>query len=263
MSNHPTWIPSVPFWSLRGVRNKNLILATPAPLFDFWKTHSANEFPNLDVSERAYALSMSGLMDFVKACSIRKSCVLPSVAADSIWHAWLAWDQKSFNDFFQSRMGCFPSHTSSADMDVPLGLGIQNTWLALSVLDKVMPTHQHMPALFKLDRKVLAPGGWAYGWWDGDVFHSKILSNRSIDKQFKSHPDLNKSTLLAAFAIFPGAEAIIKEHLESAKHSKNGNEGSSGGDGNHFVFDANDSSDGGDGDGGGSCGGGGGGGCGD
>ena len=256
----PTWKPRVPFWTLRGVRNKPVILAAPQALFDFWLKHAPREFPGLDMSERAFALSLSGLVDFVRACAIsRVTCILPSVSADSVWHAWLAWDEANFKDFFAHLFGAVPAHHPSEELELGQGVGLQNTWLALSLMDRTVPIHHEMPALFRLDRKVMATGGFAYGWCNQVVFHSKIVNAREIDSKFIRHPELTGLALMTAFALWPGTEEILAAHLK-ANESSGGGGGGDGSIGTSGGCDA-DAGDGGCSDGG-SGGGGDGGGCG-
>ena len=207
------WKPSAKFWTLRGLANAPRLLAMPAGLYPAWKKFVTIEHPNVDKSERAFARSASGLMDFLAVCVKNDlSCVLPSAAADSVWHAWLFWDAASFKAFSEKIFGRVVVHRTVGEMSVSKEEGIQNTWVTLALIREVVPYASSMPALFELDRKLKFPGGWAYAFDEGALVHANIGADREFSNRLVAHPLLCAAALKSAFVNLPGTEQIIAAH---------------------------------------------------
>lgn len=252
-SEETTWRPLAKFWTLRGLSNVPYLMSLPAGLYPAWKKFVTIENPKTDKSERAFARSASGLMDFFRACVQNDlECVLPSAAADSVWHAWLFWNSDSFEVFSKEFFGRVINHRPWGDMMTQKEQGIQNTWITLARMRNEMPYLKDMPALFALDRKLSFPGGWAYAFKDGGLVHADIGSDREFKERLQTHPLIRPDPLKAAFSQLSGTDKILANH-EARVLKRKGRQETGGGEVAAFWggFDGDSGSDGGDGGGGG------------
>lgn len=254
-----------------------------------WETKGLEEFPGMRTDGVAWVKSCAGLAAFFEARSANQSMdvvALPSLAADSVWHAWMRVDTNGLRRFCSSRYGRDFPHETKAEMESsgsPMEPALARCWAASCHAEGFEPLSGKMPSLFKLDAELNMPGGWAYRFdkKKGRVVHADISSaGRIMASRESEHPGMTAAGLFAVGAIgavelnmWTAQSAMAQER--AARAQQGGGGGCGGGCGIGFSNssggwgDSSGSSDGGDGggsgsgDGGGSsCGSGCGGGCG-
>jgi len=115
------------------------------------------------VAPYADARAAEGLMmffDCIRASA--KPCGLPSRAADSVWHAWVALDPEHLDRFCRSHFGRTIAHTEAPDMSIAMDQALANTLVAARELDGLPTAGMNVPRLFSLDRRLRMPKGYAY-----------------------------------------------------------------------------------------------------
>lgn len=137
----------------------------PALLQEFWRESGPREFPGMSVSAKTWAWSLRGLLEYFHlAAKSSAQTILPSRAADSVWHAWLAFDPKGL-ERFQRRYFSKPlSHVPREDMPdtTSTHTALPRTWALASQYEGLPLTKGQPPFLFTIDREVNMPTGWDY-----------------------------------------------------------------------------------------------------
>lgn len=228
----------------------------PDALFPYWARTSQQEFPGIPRDASFFAQSAEGLMMFFDcAAGSRKTCALPSRAADSVWHAWMRLEEVGLHRFCIRHFGKIIAHVEKAKM----GAGM-NAALAVCLVHARRRASQpaagpHLPRLFGLDAQLGMPRGFGYGMVGGMLACSTLdeLGNPGTDRRLLR--ELSPRGLLDAGLIsedeFRKATGIVPPEPLMTPSSFDLDLGLDGdGDGA--------SDDGAAGDGGGACGGGGG-----
>ena len=232
-------------------RYREAMADLPPALYAYWKRTAHFEFKGIPRDAFFFACAAEGLLAFFDC--IRHSdrpCALPSMAADSVWHAWMRFAPASLDAFCLEHFGRVIPHVEGATMAVPMEDALANCLVQARALESLPVAGQGIPRLFGLDLKLGMPGGFGYTLARGK------LASRRLDQAGRpagtiSYPDqFEPSALLAAGLILQADYADCAEHTRPGDGGGCGS-GVSGGD-----------CDGGGGDGGGGGGDGGGGGCG-
>jgi hypothetical protein len=232
-------------------------LATlPPGLEAYWRRSAPLEYRGIRTDAFFFARAAEGLMTFFDV--VRRSgraCALPSEAADSVWHAWLRWDQAGLARFCTTCFGRAIPHVERGE----LGAGaLLNTLSICRTLDRVNRHKVYLPALFRLDARLRMPKGHGY-WLHGDeILHAPLNGWGLGAATRRPHPEL---TLHAQYMAGMVSWELLEHHLRQQQRRADGSScGSSDGDGVLSFGDGGDGgacSDGGDGGGcGGGCGGG-------
>lgn len=228
-------------------------------LREHWLRHAPAEFPGLPTTALFYVRAAEGLMNFFAVTQTANTTyALPSLAADSVWHAWLRWDADDLAHFCRRHFGSPPQHLPHEALDA---LALPRALVACRRSDGISPHGPALPRLFWLDTRLRMPSGHGYrqnGVW---IEYARLDPQGCYRYDGKTHPALTPRALLAAGLItqMMFEDAIISQTRAGHVHTMQ-----SGGD-LHVDCDSGDaaSADGGGSDGGGGCGGGCGGGGGD
>lgn len=225
----------------------------PGMLFEYWRGEAKKEFPGIPCDAVFFARATVGLMNFFDCVAqSQKACGLPSKAADSVWHAWLACDPAGLERFCRKHFGQPIPHIKMEDMGVAKDDSLANCLVMARRMEGLQAASAYLPALFRLDAKLKMPAGYEYRVCNGKVgFASMDRQGRTGSRL--SYPDALLPASLLAAGLVSGSEyeAYIASLWANRSAAVSG-DGSTGG------ADCLDSGDG----GGCSCGSGCGGGCG-
>jgi hypothetical protein len=99
------------------VFNPSLVALVPPELEDFWREHAEKEFKGIPTSHKFYLRALDGLMTYFRCCGMSEAvCLLPSKAVDSVWHAWLDYNEKQLNTFCGDNFGKSINHIPVAEL---------------------------------------------------------------------------------------------------------------------------------------------------
>lgn len=220
----------------------------PAGLFPFWQRNSGREFAGIPTDRLFFIRAATGLMRFFEvAADRRQPCALPSLAADSVWHAWTAWDPVNLEHFCRWHFGRPIRHLPNAELDA---LALPRALVGCRVLEGVPPQGPALPALFGLDFALRMPSGYHYAVEGVNVFYTPMNPDGQSPGRGFQHGDLTLDALLGANLISAAQHAdALRSRAQGDRQGGSMNGGGSGGDGDGIDCDS-------DGSGGGGCGGG-------
>jgi hypothetical protein len=150
----------------------------PATLYPYWKRSAQFEFKGIPRDAFFFARATEGLLNFfdcVRASG--KPCALPSVAADSVWHAWMRMSPASLDAFCIKHFGKPIPHVEAAEMGTQMEAALANCMVTARRLEKRDLARPSVPRLFALDADLCMPGGFGYRLAQGRV------ACRRLDKQ--------------------------------------------------------------------------------
>ncbi|MCE4555260.1 hypothetical protein [Pelomonas cellulosilytica] len=140
-----------------------------------WAHHGGDEFPGLRLDGDTWLRCTLGLAQFFEACRLQPgACALPSKAADSVWHVWLALDPQGLAAWQQRCFGRVVDHREAQGLGVPLDEALARTWVGACRSEGVSPLGPRLPLLFALDGLLGLPTGWAYRHEAGQLVHRQI-----------------------------------------------------------------------------------------
>ena len=240
----------------------------PPGLFPFWQRNSGKEFPGIPESQLFFMQAATGLMRFFEVAADRdQPCALPSLAADSVWHAWTAWDAASLDHFCRRHFGKPIEHLPNARLDA---LALPRVLVGCREHEGTRSPGRGLPALFGLDATLHMPYGHGYAVQDHDIVYCRLNAEGRMTGRARRHPELTLQALVLANLISQPEYAAARRDKQAAD-TGTGTLYVDGGGSHHERRDCDldldcqrggdnggDCSDG----GGSSCGGGGGGGCG-
>lgn len=233
----------------------------PDTLFPYWAETSQQEFPGIPRDPSFFARSAEGLMMFFDcAAAARKTCGLPSRAADSVWHAWMRLDETGLYRFCIRHFGKIIPHVEAAQMAGGMQAALA-VCLAQARRRAARPAADaYLPPLFSLDRRLGMPHGVAYSMVGGLVAYC-MLDASGNPNHHMVFPEALSPDGLALLGLVGKAE-YDEAAGRAGRRERDGGDGGSagslgGGDGDGGAdCDGGGSSDGGGGCGGGGCGGG-------
>lgn len=230
-------------------RYRKALADIPPTLLPYWKTTAHHEFEGIPRDAFFFARAAEGLMMFFDCVRhSEKPCGLPSVAADSVWHAWLRLDPQGLERFCLRHFGRHIAHIEAAHMP-SMGVALANCLVTARLLELMPILHPHVPRLFALDYQLGMPRGAGYVRRRAEVGYAALDDAGRLSCRPVTPPAMSAAGLLAAGLI---SDAAYQEWLLRMQAS----------DGGSVSISSDGGCDGGSGDGG-SCGGGcGGGGCG-
>lgn len=216
----------------------------PDELYPYWAANAHNEFPGIPSDAVFFAHSLVGLLTFFECTSQSdRTCGLPSRAADSVWHAWLAMDRPGLERFCQRHFQRVIEHRQGAALG-DRDLALANCLVQARRVANMAPVSLELPELFLLDRRLKMPGGWAFSVQGGKIEQASLTMARRVEPNTYYPHALSPAGLLEAGLVSHLAYIAYTESL-AARQADSG-----GGGGAEVVNDG----------GGGGCGGGG---CGD
>lgn len=135
----------------------------PPQLYEYWARTAHHEFKGIPRDAFFYARASEALLAFFD-CVARSNrpCALPSMAADSVWHAWLRHDPAALDAFCERHFGRRIPHVEAADMDDGMALPMAMSLVTARTMDGLKLAGPDVPRLFATDRLLRMPGGFAY-----------------------------------------------------------------------------------------------------
>jgi len=172
----------------------------PRELYTLWADTAKEEFPGISKTPKFFVESAVGLMEYFKCVEMARGeqTVLASNAADSVWHAWLLFDETYPDN--ENNLKSFTKRNFSREIDhLPVGDFKSNSEDALArtfVLNCLLNgfdfVHGAIPSVFRLDGRLKMPGGWKYRRVSATagVAHCVIDKNGRPGNQYVSHPGI-------------------------------------------------------------------------
>lgn len=186
----------------------------PPGLFAFWQRNSGKEFPGIPDSELFFTQAASGLMRFFEVAADRRApCALPSLAADSVWHAWMAWDAVNLDHFCRRHFGKPIDHLPQARLDA---LALPRMLVACREHERTRSPGRGLPALFKLDAALHMPHGHGYALQDHDIVYCRLDAQGKMTGRARLHPELTLQALVLANLISQPEYAAARRDKQGA-----------------------------------------------
>jgi len=236
---------------IRGSRHRVALQDLPGNLYEFWKSSARREFPGIPQDAVFFARAADGLLDFFDAVARNRApCALPSMAADSVWHAWQRLAPIKLETFCRKHFGRFIPHIEQEAMPGNMDAALAACLVRAREGEGIAPQGPRLPKLFLLDRTVKMPHGYGYRVMRGQPEYSRLDGEGRMSPVASCPPAMAAVGLLGAGLI---TQAEFEAHAERAR--QHNSSGSSCGSGCGSSISAScDSSDGGSCDGGSSCG---------
>ncbi|WP_306391166.1 hypothetical protein [Telluria beijingensis] len=215
-----------------------------------WQRNGPQEFPGMPTGRLFFHRALAGLVDFFDVSARRgQPCALPSLAADSVWHAWSAWDADDLARFCRRHFGMPIVHLPQSALD---RTALAQTLVGCRALEGRPAQGPGLPALFGLDAGLRMPNGHGYWIEHGDIVYRRLDAAGRKAGPASVHPDLALPALFGAGLVSEMAYLALMKKYEAGSPAA-----SQTGDGGVVIADGgggNGCADGGGG-GGGGCGG--------
>jgi hypothetical protein len=212
---------------IRNLSTDPALRAIPLRLYDYWRDNAHNEFPGIPKDAVFFMRAAEGMIAFFRCIAeSKKTCALPSKAADSVWHAWIAMDKGGLNVFCRRWFGRVIPHTEAEQLDLPLDEALANTLVTLRRLQGLGEAGDAVPSLFTLDRRLKMPEGYGYNPFLGSVGFVKLGKDGKPSEDWNRHYALLPTTLLGLGLISESAYGKYRE--EQSKRKDGGGCGGSG-----------------------------------
>lgn len=184
---------------LRRSRNRQPLEQIAPALYACWQRSAPQEFPGMPAQRASFYRAASGLFDFFQVASLRgQPCALPSLAADSVWHAWLQWDADDLARFCRRHFTKAIAHLPQSELG-PAAL--VQTLVGCRYLEGARAHGPGLPQLFGLDAGLRVPNGHGY-WIDkGEIVYRRLDAAGRRSGQASVHSDLTLQALFAASLI--------------------------------------------------------------
>lgn len=161
-----------------------------------WVEHAPREFPGIPSSELFFIRAAEGLMNFFAiAQKSHAAYALPSLAADSVWHAWLQWDADDLARFCRRHFEAPVAHLPHEALD---HLALPRALVACRHSDGIEAHRSKLPRLFGLDTRLRMPSGHAYRQNGFTIDYARLNAEGRYRYDGKTHPALTLRALLAA-----------------------------------------------------------------
>lgn len=149
----------------------------PPSVREAWGRQVARECPGLATDELTWLRCTVALAQFFEACRLQRergACALPSRAADSVWHAWLAEGATGLAQWQHRYFDLEVPHREAEALGAPLGDCLARTWAGACASEGLNPLGPRLPLVFALDGLLALPTGWAYRFEGGGLVHRDI-----------------------------------------------------------------------------------------
>lgn len=187
----------------------------PDTLYPFWKRTAQHEFKGIPQDAFFFARAAEGLMAFfdcVRDASL--PCGLPSMAADSVWHAWMRLSPSGLNAFCRKHFGRVIPHVEAPEMSGGMGRALAVCLVRARRIERMPVAGPNLPRLFALDRMLAMPRGCGYLLLNGQVA-SLALDERGRAAGVPAYADsLSAEQLLAAGLI---SDMEYRPHARTAR----------------------------------------------
>ncbi len=176
-----------------------------------WLAHAGEEVPGWQPHAADWPLVAGALMQFFDACRYAPDCALPSRAADSLWHLWLAHEAEGLASFQRRHFEREMPHVEGDGMDLEAGLA--RCWVQACRCERLSPVGEKLPLVFIADKLLATPTGWAYDRGPGQIFHRDLDASGQPVGDFRGHQGL----MLAGLA---GMGLLYAHELEATPRRK-------------------------------------------
>lgn len=226
---------------LRTSGYRTALAELPPGLEAAWRDGASTEFPGIPRDALFFVRAAEGLLGFLDVTTQGGPCALPSLAADSVWHAWLRHDPEGLEHFCRRHFGAAVPHLEADRLDQG---ALVRTLVACRTQEGIPAYGPALPRLFTLDARLRMPRGHGYATQHGEVAYTRLDATGRRLRTARPQPELSLAALLAAGYI------TEETHSEALRRRQDGGDG--------YVASTNsDCGSSGDcGDGGGGCGGG-------
>jgi len=213
-------------WMMRRSRYSKQLDELPPNLYDYWKSSAKNEFNGIPGDAVFFARATEGLMAFFAcAAGSGKPCALPSLAADSVWHAWQRLSPLKLEAFCRKHFGQVIPHLERAAMPGRMDAALAVCLVRARELERLPPEGPRLPGLFLLDRKLKMPNGFGYIVQRGRPGYGQLDERGRLDPLVSSPPALEAAGLLAAGLI---TQVAYDGYLQRLAHRSDGSSCGSG-----------------------------------
>lgn len=171
----------------------------PPTLYPYWKRTAHFEFKGIPRDAFFFARAADGLLAFFDC--VRRSdraCALPSMAADSVWHAWIRMTPEGIDAFCVKHFGRTVPHLEGVAMAVPMEEALANCLVRARALESVPTARLSVPQLFGLDLKLRMPGGFGYTRWGRGLAWRRLDRAGRPAGEFFPQEQFEPAALLAA-----------------------------------------------------------------
>jgi hypothetical protein len=208
--------------TVRTSRHRAALEALPPTLIHYWRRSAQFEFKGIPQDAFFFARAAEGLMNFF-TCVTRNArpCALPSMAADSVWHAWMRLDAAGLERFCIAHFGRAIPHVEGADMLGVMDEALANCLVQARQLEEIGRAGPNLPRLFTLDRRLNMPGGFAYKLSSGEIGY------RNINQKGRADGPVFFPCALSGMALL-GAGLVSHEDFDLAQRKRDSNGGGCG-----------------------------------
>ncbi len=147
----------------------------PPTLYSHWKRSAHHEFRGIPQDAFFFARAAEGLLMFFD-CVARsgKPCALPSLAADSVWLAWMQLAPLGLTGFCLKHFGRTIPHPNAERMQADLDVGLRNSLIQSRRREGIDSMGADLPRLFTLDSVLHMPKGFHYTIVEGDLMLEQL-----------------------------------------------------------------------------------------
>lgn len=184
--------------------------------------------------EPGWELSTLALAHFFELCRQQPAqapLALPSAAADSVWHLWLATDAEGLAAWQRRWVGGEVPHREAHELGAPLPTSLARCWVAACRSEGRSALDGPLPLLFALDGLVGPPGGWHYQRGPRGISHHDLGPQGRPLGSPQRHPELSAAGL-AGLGLLTATELqawrLRREGAEAGVSSGGGTDGCGG-----------------------------------
>ncbi|HEY4084276.1 MAG TPA: hypothetical protein VGM81_26610 [Burkholderiaceae bacterium] len=186
----------------RSERVASSLARIPGTVRAHWLAKASSEVPGWQPNPADWLLAAGALLQFFDCCRLRTTaqpCALPSRAADSVWHLWLAHEPESLAAFQRNEFGQAIPHVEAADLGADREAALAHSWALACRSEFLSATSRTVPLMFAADGLLGTPGGWAYnyGIFQNQVFHQDLDEQGRLTEGLHHHPGLTMVSLAA------------------------------------------------------------------
>ncbi|MES2899647.1 MAG: hypothetical protein V4723_07955 [Pseudomonadota bacterium] len=215
---------------IRTSRHRRALERIPAGLYEYWKNTAHREFKGIPRDAFFFARAAEGLLDFFDCKRFdMRNCGLPSKAADSVWHAWMRYSPASLDALCILHVGRTLVHIDQEAMGQDADAAMARTLVFARGLDSLPRAGPALPSLFRLDRALRMPLGFAYRIASGEVAW-QVQDRRGRPEGTFIYPDALTPPALLASGLISQTEYLDYQQRSRASGSGDASFSFSGGD---------------------------------
>ena len=197
--------------------------AVPASVYCHWRDTANAEFPGLKTTPANFAVACNALLQFFHMAAMEKSLMmLPSKAADSVWHTWTAHDSEGLSSFLKTYVGKDIPHVEREAMPKEgannPAVRMADTWRAAHEYDNNLQFSGKLPSIFEADKLTKIPNGF---WYDRDQVDKRAGYFHAMDSS--GQPDMVRrgGEMLSWYNVYevmtPAQRAKVAAQIETPR----------------------------------------------